>query len=88
VNGDVFRTPPSLALLSALVGTGAQLITLSIVVVLLAIAGSLYVDRGAMLTVVLQQYALTFVVNGYASGRLFKRYVFFPVTLTEVGVAC
>lgn len=74
VNGDVFRIPPHLGLLSAMVGTGLQLIALAFIVVLLAIAGSLYVDRGAMLSVVLQQYVLTFVINGYASGRLFKRY--------------
>lgn len=102
VNGDVFRTPTHLALLSAMVGTGVQLITLAFIVVVLAIAGSLYVDRGAMLSVVLQQYVLTFIVNGYASGRLFKRYesgkkwmgtlaltsLFFPVlvVLTMLGL--
>jgi transmembrane 9 superfamily protein 3 len=51
-----------------------QLISLAFGVVLLAIAGSLYVDRGALMTVVLVLYAFTSVVAGYVSGSLFKRY--------------
>lgn len=43
VHGDVFRPPQSLALLSALVGTGAQLAMLVLLVILLAIVGTLYV---------------------------------------------
>lgn len=43
VHGDVFRTPLSLVLLSALVGTGAQLALLVLLVILLAIVGMLYV---------------------------------------------
>ena len=43
VHGDVFRPPLSLALLSALVGTGAQLALLVLLVILLAIIGTLYV---------------------------------------------
>ncbi|MCO5601910.1 hypothetical protein L7F22_056036 [Adiantum nelumboides] len=43
VHGDVFRSPRSLVLLSALVGTGAQLAALILVVILLAIVGMLYV---------------------------------------------
>lgn len=43
VHGDVFRSPGNLVLLSALVGTGAQLTALIFVVILLAIVGMLYV---------------------------------------------
>lgn len=47
VRGDVFRRPPHILLYSALIGTGTQLILLASIVILAALAGSLYVDRGA-----------------------------------------
>lgn len=43
VHGDVFRPPHNLVLLSAVVGTGAQLALLVLLVILLAIVGMLYV---------------------------------------------
>lgn len=43
VHGDVFRSPRNLVLLSALVGTGAQLAALVLMVILFAIIGMLYV---------------------------------------------
>lgn len=43
MHGDVFRPPRSLVILSAVVGTGAQLALLVLLVILLAIVGMLYV---------------------------------------------
>ena len=43
VHGDVFRAPPHLSLMAALVGTGAQLTLLVFCVVITAIVGMLYV---------------------------------------------
>lgn len=43
VHGDVFRPPRYLVILSAVVGTGAQLALLVFIVILLAIIGMLYV---------------------------------------------
>ena len=43
MHGDVFRPPWSLVLLSAVVGTGAQLALLVLLVILMAIVGTLYV---------------------------------------------
>lgn len=43
VHGDVFRPPRNLVVLSAVVGTGAQLALLVLLVILLAIVGMLYV---------------------------------------------
>ena len=43
VHGDVFRPARNLVLLSAVVGTGAQLALLVLLVILLAIVGMLYV---------------------------------------------
>ena len=41
VHGDVFRPPPNLALLAALLGTGVQLALLVLFVILITIAGKL-----------------------------------------------
>ena len=43
MHGDLFRPPFSLVLLSAVVGTGAQLALLILLVILMAIVGTLYV---------------------------------------------
>lgn len=43
VHGDVFRPPRYLALLTAVIGTGAQMATLILLVILLAIFGTLYI---------------------------------------------
>jgi len=43
VHGDVFRPPRYLVILSAVVGTGAQLALLVLLVILLAIIGMLYI---------------------------------------------
>ncbi|CAA6668422.1 unnamed protein product [Spirodela intermedia] len=73
VHGDVFRPPFGLALLSALVGTGAQLALLVLLVVLLAIVGTLYVGRGTIVTTFIVCYALTSFSSGYVSGGLYSR---------------
>lgn len=43
VHGDVFRPPRNLVLLSAVVGTGAQLALLILLVILFAIVATLYI---------------------------------------------
>uniref|UniRef100_A0A2P2MEG6 Transmembrane 9 superfamily member n=1 Tax=Rhizophora mucronata TaxID=61149 RepID=A0A2P2MEG6_RHIMU len=73
VHGDVFRPPRNLALISAVVGTGAQLALLVLLVILLAIVGTLYVGRGAIVTTFIVCYALTSFVSGYVSGGMFSR---------------
>ncbi|KAJ6820705.1 transmembrane 9 superfamily member 1 [Iris pallida] len=73
VHGDVFRPPRNLVLLSAVVGTGAQLTMLVLLVILLAIIGMLYVGRGAIVTTFIVCYALTSFISGYVSGGLYSR---------------
>lgn len=73
VHGDVFRPPRYLELLTALVGTGVQLATLTLLVILITIAGTLFVERGTILTVFIVCYALTSFVGGYASGGFYAR---------------
>ncbi|CAA2995283.1 Transmembrane 9 superfamily member 3 [Olea europaea subsp. europaea] len=73
VHGDVFRPPQSLVLLSALVGTGAQLALLVLLIVLYAIVGMLYIGRGAIITTFILCYALTSFISGYISGGMYAR---------------
>ncbi|GKV21224.1 hypothetical protein SLEP1_g31222 [Rubroshorea leprosula] len=73
VHGDVFRPPCNLVLLSAVVGTGAQLASLVLLVILLAIVGTLYVGRGAIVTTFILCYAFTSFISGYVSGGMYSR---------------
>ncbi|RXH92277.1 hypothetical protein DVH24_033173 [Malus domestica] len=74
VHGDVFRPSRNLVILSALVGTGAQLALLVLLVILLAIVGMLYVGRGAIVTTFIVCYALTSFISGYVSGGMYSRH--------------
>lgn len=78
VHGDVFRAPKFLPLLAAILGTGWQIVTLVMGVVLFAVAGPLHgevhEERGEVLTAILVFYSLSSVVAGYASGSYFKLY--------------
>jgi transmembrane 9 superfamily protein 3 len=73
VHGDVFRVPGNLVLLSALVGTGAQLSMLILLVILVAIIGMLYIGRGAIVTTFIVCYALTSFISGYVGGAFYSR---------------
>ncbi|XP_021767185.1 transmembrane 9 superfamily member 1-like [Chenopodium quinoa] len=73
VHGDVFRPPRYLALLTAVIGTGAQMATLILLVILLAIFGTLYIGRGAIVTTFIVCYALTSFISGYVSGGMYSR---------------
>ncbi|KAL8162441.1 hypothetical protein V2J09_013930 [Rumex salicifolius] len=73
VHGDVFRPPHYSALLSALIGNGAQLATLVFLVIILAIVGMLYIGRGAIVTTFIVCYALTSFISGYVSGGMYAR---------------
>lgn len=72
VHGDVFRRPPHMVWFSSLVGTGTQLLLATGLVILAALAGSLYVDRGAVTRAAVMLYALTSAVSGFISGRFYR----------------
>nr|XP_043623389.1 transmembrane 9 superfamily member 1-like isoform X1 [Erigeron canadensis] len=57
VHGDVFQPPRSLVVLSAVVGIGAQLAVLILVVILFSIVATLYIGRGAIVTTFVVSYA-------------------------------
>lgn len=74
VHGDVFRPPAYLEVLSALLGTGVQLALLVLTVILITIAGELFVERGTIVTVFIVAYALTSFVGGYFSGSYYSKH--------------
>ncbi|KAG1514805.1 hypothetical protein G6F52_009831 [Rhizopus delemar] len=74
VHGDVFRQPPRLMIMSALMGTGSQLVILSGVLILYTILGDLYAERATILTAAIFLYALTSFVAGYTSARYYVKY--------------
>merc|ERR1719195_2316789 len=73
VHGDVFRPAASPLLFSALVGTGSQLAVVVLLVILFAILGELYTERGSLLSTSIFMYAATAPVNGYFGGSLYAR---------------
>ncbi|XP_059299432.1 transmembrane 9 superfamily member 1-like isoform X2 [Lycium ferocissimum] len=73
VHGDVFRPPQNLALLSAVVGTGAQLAALVLLVIISAYFRMMYIERGEIITTFIVCYALTSFISGYVSGGLYSR---------------
>lgn len=72
VHGDVFRTPPAFEFLASLVGAGSQLLLMVLIVIVASLAGSLYVDRGAIGTAVIVGYSLTSGVAGFVSGAFYR----------------
>lgn len=78
VHGDVFRAPHLLPVVAALLGTGSQLIVLTLGVILFAVAGPLHgqvhEDRGEVQHAALICYCFSSIVAGYVSGSYFKLY--------------
>lgn len=77
IHGDVFRRPRFLGLYCALIGTGTQLLVLVTSMIFIAIATSLYVEPGGMISVGIGCFGLSSFVSGYISGSSFYQY-FYP----------
>jgi len=73
VHGDVFRPAASPLLFSAMIGSGSQLAVVVLLVILFAILGELYTERGSLLSTSIFMYAATAPVNGYFGGSLYAR---------------
>lgn len=71
IHSEVFRPPSQPLLLSALVGTGYQVAFVSFVVIISAIVGELYTERGSILGTGIFAYALFSSINGYYGGSLY-----------------
>lgn len=73
VHGDVFRPAACSLLLSSLVGTGHQLTAVVLAVVIFAMLGDLYTERGSLLSTGIFAYAVTAPLNGYLGAGLYAR---------------
>ena len=72
---DVFRHPINSGLFSILIGTGAQLITMSFCTLVFACVGFLSPNhRGYLVTVILLLFGMTGIVAGLVSGRLYRMF--------------
>ncbi|KAJ4925590.1 hypothetical protein JOQ06_018316 [Pogonophryne albipinna] len=68
IHTDVFRFPPYKSLLCAVLGVGAQFLTLATGIILMALLGMFNVHRhGAINSAAIVLYALTSCVSGYVS---------------------
>eukprot|EP01128_Nolandella_sp_AFSM9_P007101 TRINITY_DN3797_c0_g1_i2.p1 TRINITY_DN3797_c0_g1~~TRINITY_DN3797_c0_g1_i2.p1 ORF type:complete len:439 (-),score=62.94 TRINITY_DN3797_c0_g1_i2:108-1403(-) len=76
VHGDVFRSPARLTLFSAMIGSGAQLLVISFLVILASIVfyhnHPLY-RRGTVITIATLSYAFTSFISGYISGSYYAQ---------------
>merc|ERR1711916_103032 len=72
IYGDVFRTPPNISTLAALLGTGAQLLVMALFLLVITMTRSVYHCRGQLVTFAIFFYAFTNIVSGYVSGAYCK----------------
>jgi hypothetical protein len=73
IHGDVFRFPPFKSLFAALVGLGAQGLSVMFAILILAIVGLYYPgNQGTIYTSGVVLYALTSVLGGFVSASLYK----------------
>eukprot|EP01127_Copromyxa_protea_P015585 TRINITY_DN4500_c0_g1_i1.p1 TRINITY_DN4500_c0_g1~~TRINITY_DN4500_c0_g1_i1.p1 ORF type:complete len:597 (+),score=104.70 TRINITY_DN4500_c0_g1_i1:40-1791(+) len=76
VSGDVYRQPPYLALFSALIGAGTQLMVLVLCLVSLSLMfyhKHPFYRHGTIVTTFVALYAVTAFVGGYVSGDYYKK---------------
>eukprot|EP00003_Mantamonas_plastica_P025064 TRINITY_DN4827_c0_g1_i5.p1 TRINITY_DN4827_c0_g1~~TRINITY_DN4827_c0_g1_i5.p1 ORF type:complete len:522 (+),score=117.36 TRINITY_DN4827_c0_g1_i5:3-1568(+) len=72
IHADVFRFPDNKLVFCAFVGSGAQLFTLAMFILLLAVVGVFYPhNRGALYTASIVLYALTAGVGGFFSSKYY-----------------
>nr|CCA19624.1 endomembrane protein 70like protein putative [Albugo laibachii Nc14]CCA22874.1 endomembrane protein 70like protein putative [Albugo laibachii Nc14] len=88
LHGDVFRAPPYLLLFSALIGTGSQLLVLSLSVMIIAAISSLYKQPGGIVSAGLTVYALSSLTNGYASGAFYHQFFYPRVSKDWIRAMC
>jgi hypothetical protein len=76
IHADVFRFPANTNFLSALLGNGSQLISMTLLVLMLAIMGIFTPDYSyrAMYTAIIIVYVLTTGINGFVSGWYYKQF--------------
>jgi len=73
VHGDVFRPAAKPMIFSALLGTGYQLLVVTVAVILFTILGELYTERGSLLSTAIFVYAATSPINGYFGSSIYSK---------------
>ncbi|XP_066578935.1 transmembrane 9 superfamily member 1 isoform X2 [Amia ocellicauda] len=74
IHTDVFRFPPHRSLLCAVLGVGAQFLTLATAIIVMALLGMFNVHRhGAINSAAIALYALTSGVAGYVSSNFYRQ---------------
>lgn len=72
IHGDVFRYPSHKSLFSAVLGSGTQLLVLTIFIFVLSLVGVFYpYNRGALYTALVIIYALTSGIAGYVAASFY-----------------
>lgn len=75
VHGDVFRAPRYAMLLSVLLGNGVQVISMTLLTLVIACLGFLSpASRGMFMTAALLLYVLLGTPSGYVSARMYKMF--------------
>jgi len=74
VHGDVFRPPIHSLLLSSLVGNGYHIGAVAAFVSIIASLGTLYMERGSMISTVIFVYAATTPISGFFGGSTYARF--------------
>lgn len=75
VHGDVFRPPAHGSWLAVLVGTGVQLLCMTLVTMTFAVLGFLSpANRGGLMTAILLLFVFSGSFAGYASAQLYKSF--------------
>ena len=75
LKGDVFRQPVHSGLFSIVIGSGVQVISMSLLTLIFACVGFMSPEhRGALLTTILLVFSMTGVLAGVVSGRLYKMF--------------
>ncbi|KAG9158106.1 hypothetical protein Leryth_000268, partial [Lithospermum erythrorhizon] len=75
IHADVFRCPPYLHLLSAVLSSGVQIFTVIVLLFILAYIGKLYpYNHGALSASLVIIYVLTSAIAGYTAGSFYKQF--------------
>jgi transmembrane 9 superfamily protein 1 len=74
IHGDVFRFPSAKSLLSSILGVGSQFLSLSFIILVMAMLGMFNVHRHhAMNSAAILLYAFTSGVAGFVSGKFYSQ---------------
>ncbi len=75
MHGDVFRPPVHASLLATYVGTGVQILGMTLITMTFALLGFLSpANRGGFMTAAVMMFVFMGLLGGYSSARLYKAF--------------